>query len=239
MPITPITSKTNAQAVIDQVVALIERGEWKSGGRLPSERELAALFAVSRTCVREAFSALTLLGVLEVRPGEGAFVSALHVAPLMNTLAPLLLVGDGAEADLLAFRRMIETEGVRLLAARRDPAALTAMGEAVAAMERALALGDAAAGARADLDFHMAMLSGAGNRVLSLAAECTASLMSRSVNVNREKLLADPTAAERLLKQHRALLAAVERGRAGEAAALAGSHLDQVLQSLEAERTES
>lgn len=229
MPITPVVAKRNAQAVMDQLVSLIRSGEIKIGERLPSEREMADLFGVSRTCIREAFSALTLLGILEVRPGEGAFVGSLNVAPLMNTLAPLLLVGDGMERDLLAFRRMIEVEGVRLATRRRDPAALDAMESAFIEMQHALKEGDASAGARADLDFHLAMLSGAGNRVLSLAAACTASLMSHSVNLNREKLMADPAAAARLLGQHQTLLAAISRGQTDRAVELVEAHLDQVL----------
>lgn len=232
MPITPIVTKTNVQAVIDQLVSLIERGEVKPGDRLPSERELSELFRVSRTCIREAFSALALLGVLEIKPGEGAYVGNLDVAPLMSTLAPLLLAGDGIERELLEFRRIVETEGARLAAVRRDPAAIDAMHKALDAMRGALQSGDGTAGNRADHEFHMAMLSGTGNRVLSLAAACTASLMSHSVAFNRERLMADPAAAARLLAQHTQMLEAISAGQAVQASQLAGSHLDQVLDTI-------
>src|SRR5690606_13454138 len=60
--------------VADQLSAMIRSGELKIGQRLPSERDLAARFSVSRPTVREAIVTLEVMKLVEVRPGSGVYV---------------------------------------------------------------------------------------------------------------------------------------------------------------------
>ena len=67
----PIKSTRIYEEIVRQVKQLIAEGRFKSGDRLPPERELAEKFVVSRTSVREALRALESLGLIDIRPGEG------------------------------------------------------------------------------------------------------------------------------------------------------------------------
>ena len=60
--------------VVDQIINLIDTEQLKCSERLPSERELAAEFGLSRSTIREAISALEIMGRVEVKSGLGTFV---------------------------------------------------------------------------------------------------------------------------------------------------------------------
>ena len=104
------------QNIIEQFVYLVKEGKLKVGDKLPSERTLAEMFNVSRASVREAFSAMEIIGLIEVRKGEGTYVSNLNISPFINTIAPLFINNENMETDLLEFRKLIEVEAVKLAA---------------------------------------------------------------------------------------------------------------------------
>ena len=73
MDIKPINMKRIYRSIIEQFVGFIKDGKLVPGQKLPSERTLAGMFNVSRASMREAFSAMEVIGLIEVRPGEGTF----------------------------------------------------------------------------------------------------------------------------------------------------------------------
>src|SRR5262249_12275012 len=75
VPLRAVETTRLYRQIADQIVGLIESGEFPAGSRLPPERELAALLGVSRTSVREAIIALEISGRVEVRVGTGIFVT--------------------------------------------------------------------------------------------------------------------------------------------------------------------
>ena len=70
----PIQNKNTSQLIVDQIKNMILSGKLKIGDKLPPERELAELYKVSRTSVREALKALEAIGVLEIRQGGGIYI---------------------------------------------------------------------------------------------------------------------------------------------------------------------
>ena len=83
---TPITRTAIPDMVVNRILDLIREGVLKPGQKLPPERELAVNIGVGRPSLREALRALSLLGVVDIRQGEGVFVSNLSAESL---LAPL------------------------------------------------------------------------------------------------------------------------------------------------------
>lgn len=69
-----VKSEKTCILIIKQIQNLIEKGNLKKGDKLPSERELAISFGVSRPTVREALTALSVLGILEIKAGKGTYV---------------------------------------------------------------------------------------------------------------------------------------------------------------------
>ena len=98
-----------AAPLTDQAIAkikdLIISGEFTPGSKLPREQDLAKQLGLSRNSLREAVRALTLVGVLDARVGDGTYVTSLD--------SELLLTGMGFVGDLLAGPTLLEVHQVR------------------------------------------------------------------------------------------------------------------------------
>ena len=75
MEVKPVKKETLTEQIMNQLAEQITSGELKPGERLPDERSLAEMFGVTRSRIREALRALSLIGLLDIRPGGGSFVS--------------------------------------------------------------------------------------------------------------------------------------------------------------------
>ena len=98
----------------DQIKKDIDDGHWKIGERLPSERDLAEEFEVSRMTLRQAISLLVEEGVLERRVGSGTFVSSTRVQEKMRGTTSFTEIvkaqGKTPSSHLISYRRTIPTE---------------------------------------------------------------------------------------------------------------------------------
>ena len=148
------------QRLAAQILEIIDKGEFASGARLPSERALAERFDVSRTSVREAIIALELQGVVEVRGGSGIYVSQV---PAIKT--PLFMPPSGpGPFEVLRARCLIESEIASVAAVTRQDADLDRIFAALAAMREHM--DDKLANESADRLFHLRIAESTGNSVL-------------------------------------------------------------------------
>src|SRR5438552_13196681 len=115
---------------IDKIQELIISRSWGPGDRLPKESELAAQLGLSRNSLREAVRALSQLRVLEVRQGDGTYVTSLEPELLLesSSFVSHLLVGESA-LELFEVRRLLEGAAAALAAARIDAAGKEELGQ--------------------------------------------------------------------------------------------------------------
>ncbi|TMB81190.1 MAG: FadR family transcriptional regulator, partial [Chloroflexi bacterium] len=154
---TPIQSVKVFEQVAEQIEKRILDGELRSGDRLPTERELAEQFHVSRTAVREAMKILAQKGLVDMRPGRGTIViDGAHEAmqDSIGLVMKLKLGEVGGSDNLVEVREILETEIAALAAARVTEKEIAAMREAVEVMDESL--NDANAFIAADNNFHEA-----------------------------------------------------------------------------------
>ena len=121
---------------------MIASGELRAGDRLPIEKDLAARWGVSRGSLREAVRSLAALGVLETRQGDGTYVTQLDPGSLLRPLefwADLQEVSQSVE--LLAVRRVLETESAGLAAVRLTDEELSRLEGILTGIEEAMASG--------------------------------------------------------------------------------------------------
>lgn len=173
----PIQSERLYERIVDQIERRILAGDLKVGDQLPSERELAEQFTVSRTAVREAIKALREKGLVEIYLGRGTFVIGSAATLVRNSLG-LLLKGDNGFAHLVEVREILEPEIAALAATRITEEYIAAMTEAVNTMDTAL--DDVEAFVEADLDFHLALAEGTQNPIIP-------SLMDSIIDLLREQ----------------------------------------------------
>ncbi|BBF99090.1 MULTISPECIES: FadR/GntR family transcriptional regulator [Pseudonocardia] len=174
MPLVTARRGSLVDQVITQLRNAISSGQWPVGHRIPAEAELTAQLEVGRNTVREAVRALAHGGLLEVRQGDGTYVRA--TSELSGALRTLC----GPELrEVLEVRRTIEVEAARLAAARHTDEdlallrrSLTDRDVAVEAVAAATRRGEEPGtaelerAARADTDFHLAVVRCSGNSLL-------------------------------------------------------------------------
>jgi len=141
-------------------------GELRPGDKLPTERKLAELLGVGRSSIREALKALTVLGLLEVRQGDGTYLKKAQSDLLPQVIEWGLLLGEKRTRDLMEARQKIEIAVAELAALRCDDGGAAALKEHLERMRRAAEAGDTNAFIEADLAFHRQLADIAQNTVL-------------------------------------------------------------------------
>ena len=117
--VAPIRREPLAAEVARRLVDYLLSGGVEPGGRMPSERQLAEAFGVGRSAVREAIAALTLIGLIEVRHGDGTYLKRPDSPLLPQVVEWGLLLGEQRTIDLIEARQKIEVDIVGLAAQRR------------------------------------------------------------------------------------------------------------------------
>ena len=206
------------------------------GDRLPSERELSKAFGVGRSAIRDALKPLTLLGIIDVRQGDGTYLRATESEFLPKVIEWGLLLGERRAIDLVEARRHIEVALASMAAQRRDDQDLTDLRRLLRQMEEAGSSEDFIV---ADMEFHLRLAEAARNSVLAGILTNIRSLMH--VWIERVTRAAESTDAS--YSEHVPIMAAIEAQDAAAAAAAMAAHLDsagaKLTRTLEAERQTS
>ena len=101
--------------IIDQIRSELFRGTLKPGDKLPSEMELAELYGASRGSVRQAMKALEILGVVDIRPGDGTYVNTVVSGKSFNPLVFTLLIAAPSIKEMADARRILERDIFEML----------------------------------------------------------------------------------------------------------------------------
>ncbi|WP_030664186.1 FadR/GntR family transcriptional regulator [Streptomyces rimosus] len=161
---TPVKG-TVTQRAIGQIKEMIAAGTLEPGQRLPTERNLAERLGISRSSMREAVRALTVLGVLEARHGSGVYVTQLEVGDLLETFGLVAEVSPRERlVELLEVRRILESAATAQAAARITEDQLAAVAGHLAVMNEATEAEEFIA---ADMAFHRTIARSAGNKSLA------------------------------------------------------------------------
>jgi GntR family transcriptional repressor for pyruvate dehydrogenase complex len=145
---------------------MIQSGELPPGSRLPPENQLAAQMGISRSGVREAVKVLESARVLDVRRGNGTYVTSLAPGLLLEGVgfAVELLQGDTL-LEVMEVRRLLEPAATGLAAQRINDAQLDELAAALRRMRDAES--DPELLMQADVAFHRAVISSTGNETLT------------------------------------------------------------------------
>ena len=201
---------TLADATAAQLETRIGHHEWPVGTRLPTETELMSELGVGRSTVREAIRTLARVGLVQVRQGDGTYVTA---APSDNE--SLRIRCQRAQLhEIYDVREALDLQGARIAAERRTDEDLVMLRELLDARAAALAARDARAFADADVAFHQGIVSATRNDMLIDLYRVLGETLVQSLTVHKRESDFDDvdTTAE-----HEALLGAIARGDAAAA----------------------
>lgn len=205
---------------IEKIKGMIVSGTLRPGQRLPKEADLATDLGLSRNSLREAVKALSLMNILDVRQGDGTYVTSLESPLLLEALTFIVdFHRDDQVLEFLAVRRILEPAATAMAARGISP-------EQVNGLRMVLESVGPHDGVdkiiTADLEFHRGITAASGNRVLCSLLDC---LSTPTMRARAWRGLTEPAAIERTLAEHAAILDALASGDAETARAWSTVHI--------------
>ncbi|MEV6164907.1 FadR/GntR family transcriptional regulator [Streptomyces sp. NPDC052052] len=189
---------------IEKIKAMIVDGELRPGERLPKEADLAERLGLSRNSLREAVKALSLIRVLDVRQGDGTYVTSLEPELLLDALGFVVdFHQDDTVLYFLEVRRLLEPAAAAMAASAMPEEGIAALAEILDRLPKEPSLDELIAN---DLEFHRLIASGTGNPVLCSLIDGIAGPTTRA-RVWRG--LTEEGAVQRTRDQHRAICDAI------------------------------
>ncbi|GLV74764.1 FadR/GntR family transcriptional regulator [Streptomyces hygroscopicus] len=214
---------------IEKIKAMIVSGALRPGDRLPKESELAAELGLSRNSLREAVRALSLIRILDVRQGDGTYVTSLDPQLLLEALSFVVdFHRDDTVLEFLAVRRILEPAATALACPRISDAELDRLQAQLDALGPEPSVEELVA---CDLEFHRGIVQSSGNSVLRSLLD---GLSGPTTRARVWRGLTEEDAVSRTLHEHRAILAALRDRDAEAARSWATVHIASVEQWLRA-----
>jgi GntR family transcriptional repressor for pyruvate dehydrogenase complex len=212
---------------IEKIKAMITSGALRAGDRLPREADLAAQLGLSRSSLREAVRALSLVNILDVRRGDGTYVTSLEPHLLLEALSFIVdFHRDDTVLEFLRVRRILEPAAVAMAAERitdDESEGLRDLLDSLGPEPEADAL------VANDLEFHRRISAYSGNTVLCSLLE---TLSGPTTRARVWRGLTQAGTKERTLAEHRLILEAIASHQPEVARAWATVHIAGVEQWL-------
>ncbi len=222
----PVKKTRVYEEIVAKIKDMIDKGRFKSGDQLPVERELAEVFRVSRSSVREAIRSLESQGLLESRQGNGTYIAKHPVESLVNPLASVISSEKDGQRELFEMRRLIEPQLAFLAAERATDDEILVMEKTLDLQEQEIACGGS--GTDVDRNFHYLLANAARNRFLLQIVDNNMNLLLES----RDNFLQVEGRPEKSLEHHRELLDAIKARDPEGAAQAMREHLIDIENSL-------
>ena len=230
------SSSTLVNRVSEEIEKSIEAGRIMPGVLLPSENELSRQFGVSRTVVREAIQGLVARHYLEVKPGNGTYVTSPTVESISSSMRLILRTGN-VDADIrkiLEVRRLLEVEIAGLAAERRTAADLDELANILKMQSKCC--DDREDFSRLDVQFHNALADATHNELFSILVNSIADIMLDMRRLGYQAV----GMQERSLKHHQAIYEQIRAGNRDNACLEMEYHLieaeDIIRQAVDAQR---
>jgi GntR family transcriptional repressor for pyruvate dehydrogenase complex len=208
--------------IVDEIRGMVVEGKLKAGEKLPSERELADQFGVSRVPVREALKTLEFMGIVQYVRGDGIYVHTVNTHDLLQNIEFAIQDNEDVHKileELFEVREAIEIKATQLAAVRRTEQDLEILQEAVWDMERDVQM--RRNHKQSSLDFHTGIIKASKNKILCRINEALLDLHKLSRQKSAEAGGRGPIA----LDYHRKLLQAIRDKDADKAGNIMCQHL--------------
>lgn len=220
-----IKQESLSAQIIKSLTEYFFSGSLLAGSKLPSERQLAEALGVSRSAVRDAIQSLGLLGVVDIRQGDGTYLRDTGSELLPRVIEWGLFLGERRVMDLIEARQQVEVSLAGLAARRRSDEDIAALRVILEQMDRASGAVDFV---DFDVDFHAAIATAARNSVLADVLSNITSLirvwMSRSIEAAGETVTSND--------EHRLVVEAIAAGDSRAAQSAMRAHMRHAEQRL-------
>jgi len=204
----PIERKSIVTEITNRLLSYLLSGHLKPGDKLPAERQLSEAVGVGRSSLREALKALTILGLLEVRLGDGTYLRKANSDLLPQVIQWGLLLGEKRTMDLIEARQIIEVSIAGLAAQRIVPESLEQLRIILKSMEASIDSKDFNDDyIKSDISFHLKLAEIAQNTVLADMLASIRSLLHAWI----KSVIGSAESAQFSYEEHLAIFQAIER----------------------------
>lgn len=221
----PIKNKKIYQYVIEQIQSMVMNGTLKIGDKLPSERDLVEQLGVSRTSIREALSALEVIGLIESRQGEGNFISGNIESNFFEPLSVMFMLNKGNPEDILELRMIIEVEAAAIAAKNikeEDKEEIRILLDRLANAE------NDKESAKLDAQLHYRIAEITGNYLIITLLKAVSNLMETFIENARVIILQEENKRELLMEQHKKICNALFEGDSQKVVLAMKEHLKTI-----------
>ncbi|MED3761567.1 FadR/GntR family transcriptional regulator [Peribacillus frigoritolerans] len=227
-----IKPKKIYEEVSDELYEMIRLGSLKPGEQLDSIQQLAENFQVGRPAIREALSALSSMGLIEIKQGEGTFVKTFDPAIMNHPLSAALLMDQDNIKHLLEVRKILESGTAEVAAKKRTEENLIELKDMLFNMEKVS--DDEELSDKADISFHVAVANASQNELLITLMNHVSELMTEKMrDIRRAALYSEEMTLKQLYQQHVRIYDAIAAQDEDGARSAMLFHLQSVEESLD------
>jgi GntR family transcriptional repressor for pyruvate dehydrogenase complex len=221
-----IRKKKKFEEVLDQFRHLLMSNTLVKGQRLPNEIDLSKSMGISRSSLRESLKILSLLGIIDGRPGEGTTIKEAEPENLKSIISLVLVSKEINTQELFEVRVILESSATGYAAKRRTEADLKRLHSILTNLDQSYKDGNEKMATTYDMLFHQAIVLASQNKVLIMLEEMISDLLEEQIIMTRTVLSSAPAILDRFQNEHWGIYTAIEQMDHAEAEILMKSHLE-------------
>jgi GntR family transcriptional regulator, transcriptional repressor for pyruvate dehydrogenase complex len=220
--------------VANQIIERIESRSLKPGDKLPSEHDMTRKFGISRISLREAMKLLEAKGYIESHGRRGKFVKLSAGPALESRIEDLISVDHEKIWELLAVRRVIDSEAARMAALHANRSQIASLKKFKTDAERIGIenLVSTRDGGKLYARFYSDLADATNNTIFAHLMKSISSLLKGALPYSRQKLMAVGDAPDLFYSQHQKIIATIEKGDPDGAKTAVIDHIDWLEKTL-------
>jgi len=226
--------KRKSSFIADQILSMINSGRYKIGTKLPPERLITEQMGVSRPSLREAISALQIIGILESRPGDGTYVTAPAATEELVRQTVTVLEEHDSPFENMQARKAMEIGAAQLAIKTATVADLNALKEAWKRKYELGRQGKYDEYTRYGKEFHLAIARATKNRIIETIMEklLDVNIQPLWINMRLEYFRRDPDRINLMLEVHNRIMQAILERNTEQAIRALENHFDLLIEQI-------
>jgi len=227
-----LSKEERYDVIVDKILNMVYEGDIKNGDKMFSENQMAKKLGVSRAHIREVYSALSIIGVLESRRGEGTFFKNSNNHAIFKIIFLLLYEDSISMSDIIELRKVLEVHIAEKAAINRTEKDIKEMRRCIQNME---SCNDGKEMSALDNELHSIIGRACGSSLLTNLSYIVSGLAMKTIEEHWHYIIADKNivAKQKKFEQHKDLVDAIANKKSYIAKVIAQEHLDYVAESLE------
>lgn len=219
----PIKQKRVSDEIVERIKEAIYDGKLLPGQKMPSERELAKSFNVSRMSLREALNTLQAQGLVEIQQGNRTFVRPVTTLSPCDPLVSMAKRSHNDIINIFEVRRFLEMGTAYMAAKWATKTDIKKLNKAYNALENDFKKGRLMA--KSDFDFHQAIAAASHNAVFSHISQTLYDLLQEELRIAYGSIFNEPVNRSKLVDEHGSILEAIKKKDSDGAFQAAHDHL--------------